>query len=100
MAAGWSSPGHDPGAWLLKGPAAGLFDRMVPATQRSQIALAGAATEVVGHRVVLVTSGGGAQAAGKRAGGLPDLDQVAQGGGRPVSGRLPGVAARIPLQPA
>src|SRR5262245_1440105 len=63
-AAGWRGPGHDPGAGLLKSPAAGLFDRMVPTTQRSEVALAGAAAEVVRHRVVLVALGRGAQAAG------------------------------------
>src|SRR5580704_2904419 len=69
---------------------------MLPA-QRREIAEAGSASSVVSHGVVGVAACRGPSAAGIGAGGMPDLDQVAQPRGGPVRSRLPGmitVAAR------
>src|SRR5579859_2572218 len=48
-----------------------------------------------GQRVVGVAAYGGSPATRVGAGGMPDLDQVAQRRGRPVRGRLPGMVAVV-----
>src|SRR5579859_5118319 len=50
---------------------------------------------MVGQRVVGVAACGGPPATRVGAGGMPDLDQVAQRRRRPVRGRLPGMVAVV-----
>jgi len=70
----------------------------VAPAQRRKVALAGAATLVVGDRVVQVAADSGSAAARETAGSLADLHQGAQQARRPVPRGLAAVAARAPFQ--
>ena len=98
-ASGWGGPGHGAGGGLFECPAGCLFDLVVVAAQRAQVAQAGAAAVVVGDGVVEVGVAAGPGAAGETAGGLPGFDQVPQRGRGLVGGRLPGVVAVPAAQP-
>src|SRR5580704_10714768 len=73
-------PGEGAGGGAGDGPAGDLLGVVVMAADGVQVAFAGPAAAVVGDHVVEVAAGGGAAAVGSGAGGVADLDEVAQGG--------------------
>ena len=96
-AAAGHPPGHDAGLVLGQAPARRLLGLVMPSAQGREIAQARSASSVESHRVVGVAARGRPSATGIGAGGMPDLDQMAQPGRGPVRGRLRGmitVAAR------
>src|SRR5215813_7452826 len=93
VAPGRRGPGQGAGAGLFEGPPGRLLDLVVMPAQRREVAQAGLAAAFVGNGVVDVALRGGASAAWEYAGGMPNLDQVAQGGRGPVGECFPGVVA-------
>jgi hypothetical protein len=71
---------------------------MVMPAQHREVAQARPASSVVSHGVVGVAARGGPSAAGIGAGGMPDLNQVAQPRRGPVGGRLPGMITVVACQ--
>ena len=78
---------------MVEAPARGLFDLVVMSAEGGEVAQAGFAAVVVGEGVVGVALGGWPSAAGEDAGGVAEVDQVAQRGGGPVGECFPGVVA-------
>ena len=61
---------------MFKGPAGSLFDLVVVAAERGEVAQAGLATVVVGKRVVVIALGRRPSAGGEHAGGVAELDKM------------------------
>lgn len=101
VAAGGGDPDGDAGPGLVDLPAGVLFDEVVSAAERGNIAGAGAAAFVVRVCVVQVALGGGAAAGGERTPLVPVAYQAPDRRGWPVAGvavvavsvRVGGVAA-------
>jgi hypothetical protein len=67
-------PDQDARFGLLQVPPFGLLGAMMAPTQRGQIAFARQSAPIPGDRVVQVTAGGGASAAGPSADGAAGAD--------------------------
>ena len=88
-------PGQGAGSRGGEGPGGGLLALVVVAAGRVHVALTCPAALVVGSHMVEVAVGGVVAAAGGGAGGVADLDEVAQGRAGLVAAALPGVGTGL-----
>jgi hypothetical protein len=84
---------------MFQRPARGLLGLVVPAAQRSEIALARQATALEWRGVVEIALAGRTTAPGEGARLLPDPDQVLQPGRWPIRHGLPLMLTAIGLEP-
>jgi hypothetical protein len=70
-------------------PAWGLFGLMVSSAERRAIALARSSALIERDRVIMIDANCRPPASGEAAGALPDVDQVAERGRRPVRRGFP-----------